>query len=67
MQCPVCGAAELVRDTRDMTHTCQCETTTIPDVNGQFCPACGETVLDADESARVSAAMRDFNKQVHAG
>lgn len=66
MKCPACGAAKLVRDTRDLTHTYKGETTTIPDVTGQFCPACDEAVLDADESARVSAAMLDFNKQVNA-
>lgn len=66
MQCPVCGAAELVRDTRDLTHIYKGETTTIPDVNGPFCPACDEAVLDTDEAARVSAAMLDFNKQVNA-
>ena len=66
MKCPACGAAKLVRDTRDLNHTYKGETTTIPDVTGQFCPACDEAVLDADESARVSAAMLDFNKQVNA-
>jgi len=66
MKCPACGAAQLVRGTRDLTHTDQGEITTIPDVTGQFCPACDEAVLDADESARVSAAMLDFNKQVNA-
>lgn len=66
MKCPACGAAKLVRDTRDLSHTYKGETTTIPDVTGQFCPACDEAVLDADESARVSAAMLDFNKQVNA-
>ncbi len=66
MKCPACGAAKLVRDTRDLTHTYKGETTTLPDVTGQFCPACGEAVLDADESARVSAAMLSFNKQVNA-
>jgi HTH-type transcriptional regulator/antitoxin MqsA len=66
MKCPACGAAQLVRDTRDLTHTYKGETTTLPDVTGQFCPACDEAVLDADESARVSAAMLSFNKQVNA-
>jgi HTH-type transcriptional regulator/antitoxin MqsA len=66
MKCPACGAAKLVRDTRDLSHTYKGETTTIPDVTGQFCPACDEAVLDAEESARVSAAMLDFNKQVNA-
>ena len=66
MKCPACGAAKLVRDTRDLSHTYKGETTTIPDVTGQFCPVCDEAVLDADESARVSAAMLDLNKQVNA-
>lgn len=66
MKCPACGAAKLVRDTRDLTHIYKGETTTIPDVTGQFCPACDEAVLDVEESARVSAAMLDFNKQVNA-
>jgi len=66
MKCPACGAAKLVRDTRDLSHTYKGESTTIPNVTGQFCPACDEAVLDADESARVSAAMLDFNKQVNA-
>lgn len=66
MKCPACGAAKLVRDTRVLTHTYKGETTTLPDVTGQFCPACGEAVLDANESARVSAAMLSFNKQVNA-
>ena len=57
MKCPACGAAKLVRDTRDLSHTYKGETTTIPDVTGQFCPACDEAVLDADESARVKSSI----------
>jgi len=66
MKCPSCGAAELVHDTRDLPYTYKNESTTLAAVTGDFCPACGESVLDADESARVSAAMLDFNKQVNA-
>ncbi|MDA8483264.1 type II toxin-antitoxin system MqsA family antitoxin [Pseudomonas resinovorans] len=66
MKCPSCAASELVHDTRDMPYTYKNESTTIPTVTGDFCPACGETVLDAAESARVSAAMLEFNKQVNA-
>ena len=66
MKCPNCGEAKLVRDTRAMPYTYKGETTTIPDVTGDFCPACGENVLAAAESARVSAAMLEFNKQVNA-
>lgn len=66
MKCPSCGAAALVRATRDMTYTYKGETTTIRRVKGDFCPACEEAVLDPEESARTSAAMLAFNKQVNA-
>ncbi|WP_282287715.1 type II toxin-antitoxin system MqsA family antitoxin [Pseudomonas sp. PS02302] len=66
MKCPFCAAAELVRDTRDLPHTYKGETTTIPAVTGDFCSACGEVILDGTESARVSSAMVEFNKQVNA-
>lgn len=45
MRCPCCGAAELIHDTRDMLYTYKSETTSIPTVTGDFCPACGEVVL----------------------
>ncbi len=66
MKCPICAEAELVHDTRDIPYTYKGEMTTIPAVTGDFCPACGEAVLDAAESARTSASMLDFNKQVNA-
>lgn len=66
MKCPSCAAAELVHDTRDLPYTYKGETTTIPTVTGDFCPACDEVVLDAAESARTSAGMLEFNKQVNA-
>ena len=66
MKCPNCAAAELVSDTRDMSYTYKGETTCIPDVTGDYCPACGEVVLDMAEATRTSAAMLEFNKQVNA-
>jgi HTH-type transcriptional regulator / antitoxin MqsA len=66
MKCPVCAAAKLVHDTRDMPYTYKGESTIIPAVTGDFCPACGEVVLDMNESTRSSAAMLTFNKQVNA-
>ncbi len=66
MKCPICAEAELVHDTRDIPYTYKGEMTTIPAVTGDFCLACGEAVLDAAESARTSASMLDFNKQVNA-
>ncbi len=66
MKCPICGDGRLVTDTRDLPYTYKGETTNIPGVTGEFCPACGEAILDAMESARTSALMLEFNKQVNA-
>jgi len=66
MKCPACGAAELVHDTRDVPYTYKGESTIIPDVTGDFCPACGEVVMDMAEGIRQSATMLAFNKQVNA-
>ena len=66
MKCPSCGEGKLVLDTRDIPYTYKGETTTIPVVRGEFCPACGESVLAAAEAKRVSSAMLEFNQQVNA-
>ena len=62
----MCAEAELLQDTCDLPYTYKGESTMIPAVTGEFCPACGEVVLDPKESARSSAMMLDFNKQVNA-
>ena len=64
MKCPVCGAAELVRDTRDLPYTYKGESTAIAAVTGEFCPACAESVLDAAESSRVMSEMRAFVRRI---
>jgi HTH-type transcriptional regulator / antitoxin MqsA len=66
MKCPVCGAAELVHDTRDIPYTYKGETTTLTKVTGDFCPACDESILNAAESERVMRVMQNFSKQVNA-
>jgi len=66
MKCPCCGAAELIHDTRDVPYTYKGETTTIPAVTGDFCPACAESILDATESNRVMHEMRVFSSQINA-
>jgi HTH-type transcriptional regulator/antitoxin MqsA len=65
MKCPVCGAAELIADTRDLPYTYKGETTTIPAVKGEFCPACGESILGSAESDRVMREKQAFSKQVN--
>ena len=66
MKCPVCGAAELVHDTRDLPNTYKGETTLIASVTGDFCPACSESILGSTESERVMREMRAFAKQINA-
>jgi HTH-type transcriptional regulator / antitoxin MqsA len=66
MKCPVCGGAELVAYIRDVPYTYKGESTIIPSVRGDFCPACGEAVLERQESEHVSSLMMGFNKQVNA-
>lgn len=66
MKCPVCGAAELVHDTRDVQYTYKGESTLIPALTGDFCPACAEAVLDMAEARRYGLLVREFNKQVNA-
>ena len=66
MKCPVCGAAELVHDIRDLPYTYKGETTVIPAVAADFCPACDESITDMLETERVMREMQAFNKQVNA-
>jgi HTH-type transcriptional regulator/antitoxin MqsA len=66
MKCPSCSNAELVRYTRDMPYTYKGESTVISDVTGDFCPSCGEMILEFAESVRTSTVMLNFNKEVNA-
>jgi HTH-type transcriptional regulator / antitoxin MqsA len=66
MKCPVCGAAELIHDTRDLPYTYKGETTTIPAVTADFCPACDESITGLPETDRIMREMQAFNKQVNA-
>ena len=65
MKCPSCAAAELIHDTRDITYTYKGETTQISAVTGDFCPACDESILAAEESRRTMQIMLTFNKQIN--
>jgi HTH-type transcriptional regulator/antitoxin MqsA len=57
---------KLVHDTRDMPYTYKGESTMIPAVIGDFCPACDESILNSNESQRTMSCMLEFNKQVNA-
>ncbi len=66
MKCPVCGAAQLIHDTRDLPYMYKGEATVIPSVTADFCPACDESITDMAETNRVMREMQAFNKQVNA-
>ncbi|WP_454765493.1 type II TA system antitoxin MqsA family protein [Cupriavidus campinensis] len=66
MQCPECGGAELVRERRDMPYSYRGESTVIESVLADWCPICGEGVLDRDECDRIGELAFAFNKQVNA-
>ena len=66
MKCPSCAAAKLVHDTRDLPYTYKGESTVLPQVTGDFCPACDEHVLGVAQSRRTMKLMREFTKQVNA-
>jgi len=66
MKCPVCGAAQLIHDTRDLPYTYKGETTTISAVTADFCPDCDESITNMMETERVMREMQAFNKQVNA-
>lgn len=65
MQCPNCGAAKLMHDTRDQMYAYKGESTTFMQVTGDFCSACDESILDAAESRRIMNLMLAFHHQVN--
>jgi YgiT-type zinc finger domain-containing protein len=60
MKCPACGGAELVHDTRDLTYTYKGESTIIPHITADYCPACGEAVLSLEDGERYSDKVEQF-------
>lgn len=66
MKCPCCGAAELIHDTRDVPYIYKGDATTILAVKGDFCPACGEVVLNKEQGDRYGESIRQFQRQVNA-
>ncbi len=66
MKCPSCGAAKLIRDTRDIPFVYKGEATTLAAVTGDYCPACGEVVLNREHGDRYSELLGQFQRQVNA-
>ena len=66
MQCPICAQANLIHDTRDIPYTYKGESTVIPGITGDFCPACGEAILEPAAARQFGKLIRWFHKQVNA-
>lgn len=66
MKCPVCGAAELIHDTRDINYSYRGEITVIYGVTGDFCTACSEIILNRENADLYGSAINSFKKQVNA-
>ena len=56
----------MIHDTRDLPYTYKGESTVIPAVTADFCPACDESITDMTETDRVMSEMQAFHKQVNA-
>jgi len=66
VKCPVCGVAELIPDTRDISVTYKAQTATIHHVAADYCPACGDSVLGAVERQKFMNAVLAFVHEVNA-
>ncbi len=65
MQCPMCGAADLIHDTREIPYAYKGETRLLK-TTGDFCPACGESIHDAVDSERLMREVLAFHREVNA-
>ena len=66
MKCPYCQAADLVPGIRDAPYAYKRESTPLPGVTGDYCPACHAVVLGHREAERVTLLMAKFHQQVNA-
>jgi len=65
MKCPVCGAGNLVGESRDLNYTYGGRSTIIRQ-SGDFCAACGEGIFTSEESGHYLAAIGAFRASVDA-
>ena len=54
MKCPACGHPEMVAKTLDETLSYGNQSLTLHTMRGEFCPACGEGVWDAESYRRYT-------------
>lgn len=63
MNCPLCGAGNLVRESRQLDCIYAGRSTTIRQ-SGDFCDSCGEGIFSSDESERYLAEVNQFRTKV---
>jgi HTH-type transcriptional regulator/antitoxin MqsA len=64
MKCPCCGRADLVHEVRDIRFEDSGLSMVIPHVEGDYCPSCGEVLLDALNGDRYSELAAAFEERV---
>lgn len=57
MKCPACGHPEMVAKTLDETLSYGSQSLTLHTMRGEFCPACGEGIWDAESYRRYTEAQ----------
>jgi HTH-type transcriptional regulator / antitoxin MqsA len=67
MKCGACGGSGVKRDTRDVEYTYKGQTTTLAAITGDYCPDCGEMMLNREQSETYAAAASAFDRSVNAG
>lgn len=66
MKCPVCGGAELIHDTRDIPWVYKGQQILLSAITGDYCPCCGEIILNEEQSNRYARAIREAKKAINA-
>ncbi|WP_026354291.1 type II TA system antitoxin MqsA family protein [Massilia niastensis] len=67
MKCPICGESPLVHAIRDLPYSYRGQSTTIPDVSGDYCRDCKEFIFTHEAGSRYGKLIQAFRKQVDAG
>ncbi|MCC3742553.1 type II toxin-antitoxin system MqsA family antitoxin [Rouxiella badensis] len=63
MKCSVCGGAELVSGTQKIPYAFRGHKTHI-EAEGDHCPACGEVIMDREQSNAYQAKVKAFKAQI---
>jgi len=62
MKCPICDGADLKHETRDVEYEHKGRKTMILAIKGDYCDACGESILGDDAGDTYMAAIGTFNR-----